>query len=146
MRVICLALGPERTRKHLLTFLQGEMVRCRHAALPAPATLPARATPRRGPHPPLASARASRHQRRRLLAAPRLPHLPARPRRRPPTRLAATPPTGPPPRAQELGKYMDEVLVAIAYNLGRCVEFIGPMSELPWCAHPPRPTAIVTQP
>lgn len=61
MRVICLALGPERTRKHLLTFLQGEM---------------------------------------------------------------------------ELGKYMDEVLVAIAYNLGRCVEFIGPMSELPCLLKP----------
>ena len=29
MRVICLALGPEKTRKHLLTFLQGEMVSCR---------------------------------------------------------------------------------------------------------------------
>ena len=134
MRVICLALGPERTRKHLLTFLQGEMVRCRLAALPAPATLPARAAPRRGPPPPLASARASRHQRRRLLAAPRLPHPhahaaarpPASPRRRPPARH----------RAQELGKYMDEVLVAIAYNLGRCVEFIGPMAELPWCARP----------
>ena len=25
---------------------------------------------------------------------------------------------------------MDEVLVAIAFNLGRCVEFIGPMSEV----------------
>ena len=145
MRVICLALGPERTRKHLLTFLQGEMVRCRRPALPAPATLPARATPRRGPHPPLASARASRHQRRRLLAAPRLPHPPAHAAASP-TRLAATPPTGPPPRAQELGKYMDEVLVAIAYNLGRCVEFIGPMSELPWYAHPPRPTPTLTLP
>ena len=31
MRVICLALGPERTRKHLLTFLQGEMVSCSSA-------------------------------------------------------------------------------------------------------------------
>ena len=41
---------------------------------------------------------------------------------------------------------MDEVLVAIAYNLGRCVEFIGPMSELPWCAPPPRPTATLTLP
>ena len=144
MRVICLALGPERTRKHLLTFLQGEMVRCRLAALPAPATLPARATPRRGPPPPLASARASRHQRRRLLAAPRLPHPPAHAAARPPASPRRRPPAR--HRAQELGKYMDEVLVAIAYNLGRCVEFIGPMSELPWCAHPPRPTAIVTQP
>lgn len=40
---------------------------------------------------------------------------------------------------------MDEVLVAIAYNLGRCVEFIGPMAELPWCAHPPL-TPTVTLP
>jgi len=63
----------------------------------------------------------------------------------PPARLAATPPTRQPPRTQELGKYMDEVLVAIAYNLGRCVEFIGPMAELPWCAHPP-PTPTVTLP
>lgn len=55
MRVICLALGPEKTRNHLLTYLTGEM---------------------------------------------------------------------------ELGNYMDEVLVAIAYNLGRCVEFIGPLSNL----------------
>lgn len=55
MRVICLALGPEKTRNHLLTYIAGEM---------------------------------------------------------------------------ELGKYMDEVLVAIAYNLGRCVEFIGPLSNL----------------
>lgn len=35
-----------------------------------------------------------------------------------------------------MGKYMDEVLVAIAYNLGRCVEFIGPMSELPCLLKP----------
>ena len=32
MRVICLALGPEKTRKHLLTYLMGEMV----SATPAP--------------------------------------------------------------------------------------------------------------
>ena len=40
------------------------------------------------------------------------------------------------PCAQEIGKYMDEVLVAIAFNLGRCVEFIGPVRPLPEPALP----------
>ena len=123
------------------------MVAARHCRLlppcpPAPRR--AAAPTRRSPAPALPGTSAAVSWRLRTCrtpapAAARAPASPHGPR-------AATRPTGPPPRAQELGKYMDEVLVAIAYNLGRCVEFIGPMSELPWWDSPPRPTATLTLP
>ena len=139
MRVICLALGPERTRKHLLTFLQGEMVSpssAREASRAAGSYQPARTRHSAAP-PPTARQRQRRCSRlaQPLAAHPQPARSPA-PQPAPVTRDPWRAHTGNPPRPQELGKYMDEVLVAIAYNLGRCVEFIGPMAELPCLLKP----------
>ena len=82
LRVIAMALGPEKTRSDLLTFLMGEMVRTRTSA------------------PPGGSAKE--------LGATHRPTC---------ARL----------RRQENGKCSDEVLVAIAFNLGRMFELVGPV-------------------